>query len=136
MSRSAVSVLLLFVCGLIPAYGASGKAGELHGRYISATTEMQRMQVAVDAINANLICRGCKVDLLDEIFSTDFRRKDPNSLGFDDKYTEVVYFDPPKDLMDRNGSAERALAYKGWYLAIKYDKDGKLVDYFLTNIHK
>lgn len=90
----------------------------------------------MDAINAKLICRGCKIEAVDEIFSTDFRLKDQNSLGYDDKYSEVVYFDPPKDLNQTNAPPDRALSYKGWYLGIKFDKNGELVNYYLTNIHK
>lgn len=135
MNRLASAIVVLFLGGFSSAYCAEADVPVLQRRYASATSEAQRVQIAMDAINAKVICRGCNVEVIDKIFSTDFRLKDPNSLGFDDKYTGTIYFDPPKDLNDRNSSPERARAYRGWYLGLKYDKNGELVNYYLTNIH-
>jgi hypothetical protein len=37
---------------------------------------------------------------------------------------------------ERDGQVTEAWDYVGWYLAISYDKDGKIQDYYLSDVHK
>ena len=100
-------------------------------RYKAATSEEQRVHLCIDFINRGAICRGGPIGNIDQIFGTDYSRKPP-AKGQPDE-TGVVNFTNPRQPppSDAVGAAST-----GWYLAFKFDYQGSIQDYHLSNLHK
>jgi len=104
---------------------------EFANRYKGAPTEEKRLLLCIDAINQGLVHRGGPVGNIDLIFGTGVSRQLPTKGQPDE--TGVVNFGtplraPPSDAI--------AAARTGWYLAFKFDHQGLIQDYFLSNLHK
>ncbi len=104
---------------------------EFAKKYKGAPSEEKRLLLCIDAINQGLVHRGGPVGNIDLIFGTDFARQLP-AKGQPDE-TGVVDFSnlrpaPPSDSI--------AAASTGWYLAFKFDQQGLIQDYYLSNLHK
>jgi hypothetical protein len=100
-------------------------------RYKRAASEEKKLLLCIDAINHGLIHRGGPVGNIDQIFGTDYSRTLP-AKGQPDE-TGVVNFSNPRQPppSDAVGAAST-----GWYLAFKFDYQGSIQDYHLSNLHK
>ena len=102
---------------------------ELKRKYETAKTQYERREVCLQAIDENIIYRGGPILSADEIFGTHFATNLPapgkSNLGS----VEFVPFVPSRD-------DSVAAAHVGWRLVIEYSPSGKILNYYLTNLHK
>jgi hypothetical protein len=127
--------ILCLVLSLL--YGTSARGAQpdkeidgLARAYRAARTEFERRAVCLDAIDAGVLARGRSVAVVDAVFGTTYARKLPPEGG--GLETGVVDFHPPPP----SPSDAVQVAYIGWYLAFEFDSDGRLQNYYLSNVHK
>ena len=103
---------------------------ELKQRYRSATNEQERREVCLLAIDQGLIKRTGPISAIDELFDTRFADKLPSEK----ENTKIVTVDfvRPHISSDNSIPASRT----GWFLAVSYDYNGEIQNYYLTNLHK
>lgn len=138
MKRFIVVVLVLSGIFTMASSCAAESDGldELALAYRSGS-ERERIQIFLDAADKGLICRGCDLAVMDRIFSTNFRALDESAKGFDSLYKGVVYFRDGEEPKKNAGGVVMAEGGRGgWYLGFRYTEDGKIHDYFLTNLGK
>ncbi len=104
---------------------------EFAKKYKGAPSEEKRLLLCIDAINQGLVHRGGPVGNIDLIFGTDVSRQLP-AKGQPDE-TGVVNFSNPRPAPP---SDSIAAASTGWYLAFKFDQQGLIQNYYLSNLHK
>lgn len=102
---------------------------ELKRSYDAAKTERERRDVCLRAIDEGAIYRGGPVSALDSIFGTRFGANLPRPGESNHGAVEFVPFVPSPN------NAEAA-AHVGWHLSVEYSTTGKIVNYYLTNLHK
>jgi hypothetical protein len=105
---------------------------ELKKLYRGATSEIQRRNVCLEVIDSGAIIRTGPVATVDEIFSTDFAKNLPTKQEI--RKTGVVDFDVQTESTAKEMA--EATGHKGWFLAIEYDFNGEIQNYYLTNLHK
>lgn len=131
---STLCLVLSFLAGTCATGAQKNKEQEidrLAKAYRAARTEFERRAVCLDAIDAGVIGRGRRVAVVDAIFSTNYARELPSGSELE---AGVVDFHPlPPPTSDRVAVAH---GYIGWYLAFKFDSNGTLQDYYLSNLHK
>ena len=103
---------------------------ELKQRYLVAGTEQDRRDVCLIAIDQGLIKRTGLISVVDELFGTRFADRLPSRK--EEFRTGTVDFLPSKPSSDNSVAA----GHKGWFLAITYDFNGEIQNYYLTNLHK
>jgi hypothetical protein len=96
---------------------------ELRTLYVRAQTEFDRRAVCLRAIDEGALITYRSVSPVDEIFGTHFASNLPVKKEAIRK-ANVEFSDP------------KAAAHSGWLLAIEYDTQGTLLNYYLTNIHR
>ena len=137
--RNAAGVSLLLLAsvmgGALASDGRERQLQELHNKYRISRTELERLNVCIEAINKKLICEGCRVQNIDKIFSTDYGRMDKSRLGLDSMYAGTIRF-VPVEYSKSPKETTSSSSYKGWYLGFKYTQDGRLYKYYLTNNSK
>jgi hypothetical protein len=123
-----------FLTGACASGAPPDKEKEIDGlakAYRAALTEFERRAVCLDAIDAGVIARGRPVAIVDAIFGTNYARELPSGRELE---AGVVDFHPlPPPSSDR---VAVAYGHIGWYLAFKFDSNGTLQDYYLSNSHK
>ncbi|WP_408951395.1 hypothetical protein [Lysobacter sp. Hz 25] len=98
--------------------------------------EYERLNLCIEAIKRKIICRGCSVANIDQLFSTNFIEPDESTKGLDNLYSGIVHFGPAIT-PPKNPDPSRAWPeQKGWHLAFKYSKSGKIVTYSLSDLGK
>jgi len=102
---------------------------ELKRRYASAKTEYERRDVCLQAIDQNSIYRDGPVSTVDEIFGTHFASDLPKPGKSNYGSVQFVPFVPSPD-------DSVAAGHVGWRLVIEYSSSGKILNYYLTNLHK
>ena len=102
---------------------------ELKRLYWAAKTEYERRAVCLQAIDQGTIYRGGPVSSLDAIFGTHFASSLPGAGESKYAKVEFVPFVPSRDESFAAGKF-------GWYLSIEYSTTGKIVNYYLSNLHK
>lgn len=108
-----------------------GEIERLAKAYRAAPTEFERRAVCLDAIDAGVIGRGSRVAVVDTIFGTHYARELPSGSELE---AGVVDFHPvPSPTSEKVAVAH---GHIGWYLAFKFDSNGTLQDYYLSNLHK
>ena len=126
--------VLCVVLGVVYGGNANGaqtdkEVDRLARAYRSARTEFDRRAVCLDAIDAGVVARGRPVAVVDAIFGTKYARELPPGSELE---SGVVDFRPqlksPRDNVQ--------VAFVGWYLAFQFDSNGRLQDYYLSNLHK
>lgn len=102
---------------------------ELKRLYDSAKTEYERRDVCLRAIDQGTIYRDGPVSALDAIFGTHFASKLPGAGESNYGSVDFIPFVPSPD-------NTKAAARVGWHLSVEYSTTGKIVNYYLTNLHK
>lgn len=98
--------------------------------YRAARTDSERRAVCLEAIDAGVVARDHSVADVDAIFGTTYATKLPRKgSGLE---VGVVDFHPTP----RSGSNAVASGNSGWYLTFEFDSDGRLQNYYLSNLHK
>jgi hypothetical protein len=105
-------------------------ATDLKQRYQRATTAVERRAVCLQAIDDGVIQRGGPVSTVDEIFGTHFAQDLPTAR--ERRRTAVIDFVTFVPSPDNS----RAAPHLGWYLAVEYDPQGTIQNYYLSNLHK
>jgi hypothetical protein len=95
---------------------------DLKQRYHAATTALDRRSICLQAIDSSVIVTNSKIDVIDEIFSTTFSAHLPTT----GENRRLVYV-PFK-------SVEPPNAAETWFLAIEYDYNGDIQNYYLSNV--
>lgn len=103
---------------------------ELKRLYASATSELDRRAVCLRAIDEGAIYRTGPISSVDEIFGTHFAGTLPTKR--DKKGIGVIDF----AAQPQNGPSSEAVAHKGWFMAVEYDDNGDIQNYYLSNLHK
>jgi hypothetical protein len=100
-------------------------------KYKAASSEQQRLQLCIDAINQGAIYRGGRIGNIDQIFGSGYSK----NLPAHGKPLErgVVDFGNP---LASPSSDTIAAAHTGWYLAFEFDFQGTIQNYYLSNLHK
>jgi hypothetical protein len=99
-------------------------------KYKSAVSEKEKLELCIDAIDADVIPHGTNVTI-DEIFGTSYGS---SHTGHSVK-GGVVHFGRHYPGKVING-IQTAASDPGWSLFFKFDKLGKIEKYYLTNIFK
>ena len=121
---------------------SNGEAGNVRASissvieaYATANSEFERREICLRAIDQGVIrtAAGSQVSTIDSIFGTHLSSQLPTRN--ERTRTELIYFAPP--VTTPSTSTEKAdAAKKGWFMSVRYDYEGFLEDYYLTNIHK
>lgn len=98
--------------------------------YKKAATERERLLLCIEAIDQRIVDRDKPIQVIDELFGTDFRKKIPPKNQ--PTATGVVHFGQEF----RSPSEDTAGSFAGWYLAVEFDYRGKIQKYYLSNLHK
>jgi len=106
---------------------------ELGRLYHAAQTEQQRRAVCLRAVDEGKISLRTPVSTLDQIFGTHFALNLPKEGTIAKDL--ILFATQPQPPSKSEGRAE-AIAYVGSYLAIDYDHQGNVQNYFLSNLHK
>jgi len=105
---------------------------DLNKLYGSASSELQRRSICLQALDSGLIFRTGPISAVDEIFGTNFAKELPTKR--EARKTAVVDFE--MQVQPREKEMAEAAGHKGWFLAIEYDYNGEIQNYYLTNLHK
>jgi hypothetical protein len=140
------SVLLLCACGSVekeavripPVSESRGELepqiAELNRLYKAARLEHERRAICLRAIDESVIQRGASVSAIDGIFGTDFASDLPSERGTNRGHW-ILFADQPSPLPKQDG-IQPAVGDVGWYLDFEYDRDGKIQNYYFSNLHK
>lgn len=141
------SVLFLCACGSvekeaerIPLVSESREElepqiAELKRLYNTDQSEHARRAVFLRAVDEGVIRRGAPVSSMDGIFGTHFASQLPTGNGGNIS-KEVALFAPQFVPPPRSYGRAAGVDYVGWYLAVDYDQNGVIQNYYLTNLHK
>ena len=99
---------------------------ELSARYRNASTERQRLNICIDAIDRDLISVGAAVKTVDRLFGTHFERDIPSKGSL----KRGVFFTDSITPFEESPTA----APKGWTLIVEFDSDGRIVSYLLSKL--
>lgn len=106
-------------------------ATELKQAFVSAKMESEKLDLAIKIINSSGLNRYSTLSEFDSAFGTEFDKK-RKKLGRGESATAVIRFQSQKASPRDDFAAD----YSGWYMVIKYDAGGLVLDYFVTNAHK
>jgi hypothetical protein len=103
---------------------------ELSAKYKQASSEKEKMDICIQAIDQGVIRRGGSIEASDTVFGTSLSKEIPARGKSVAK--GVVFFaeNPPSPSEDIAG------AMVGWYLVVEFDSRGVIQNYFLSNLHK
>ncbi|QQQ00877.1 hypothetical protein [Lysobacter enzymogenes] len=148
MKNLALSCLIMCAIGYdASAQPSTNKAdiAELKSQYAKAPTEAKRLLTCIEAINRRLICKGCDLETINQLFNAHFSTDDHAIQGDDKLFNAVVPLRPSTTVKwDRADSKTpsplpteenppSATAISGWRLEFKYDAYGKVRSYYLSN---
>jgi hypothetical protein len=109
---------------------------KLAEKYKMSSSENERLQLCIEAINERLIYVGGSVHGIDRLFGTEFSKKIPaKGKGTE---TQVIDFEKQTGLCPDGlrGNDTYQAGLIGWYLAVEFDDNGMVLNYYITNIHK
>ena len=98
--------------------------------YREARTDIDRRTICLEALDGGLVARGRSVTVVDAVFGTAYAKKLPHT-GRELEWGTVDFHPlppPPSDAM--------AAGHIGWYLALEFDSNGAVQNYYLSNVHK
>jgi hypothetical protein len=103
----------------------------LQKKYRRASTEREKLELCIAAINREVIHRGCPVKDVEALFGTSLTEE-----GLPEKGAPMArgvvdfgkFLKPPAD--------DVAGGWEGWYLVVIFDHVGKVQNYYLSNLHK
>ncbi len=134
INTDSIAAFMVLVTLVVPDgyadYGAT-KTQEYARRYTQATTEREKLLVAIDAIDAGVIRRDGPVADFDAVFGTDAMRRLPRA-GSDRTTWATAYFGTPVTAPRPNVQE----TMQGWRLSIQYDYRGIILNYHITNTDK
>lgn len=109
-------------------------AADLKRSYESAKSYNDRRTTCLRAIDDGTIVTTGPISLIDEIFGTHFAshlptRKQLRRIG-------VVDFMSPALLSSSPAETAVGAGHTGWFMAVEYDYNGDIQNYYLTNLHK
>lgn len=109
---------------------------EFAAQYKKATSETERMQLAINAINSGLIYKNMPVEDADVLFATNFKAKIPSKGSYYPlEVGLVIFFSPASPPPGPWGYAVQTTTH-GWYLALIYNELGLVENYVLTNVNE
>ncbi|WP_147300574.1 hypothetical protein [Lysobacter silvisoli] len=143
MNRNIVRVLSTTALLIAACAHAGNDRDDLKNRYKRARTEDERLQICIDAINKKVICAGCGIESVDAVFGTDFAKLDTSTEGADGYLHEIIPFNSGT-IESLSGASENAdtndapssIGIRGWFLAVRFTRSGRIVSYSLTNVSK
>jgi hypothetical protein len=107
------------------------KLQELKARYQTAKSEQERRNVCLQAIDAKLMRPGEKVSVVQEIANFTFDSVEQRTT---DHHGVLLFADQPP--RPANLDVRAASGDVGSYLDVRYDSNGIIKDYLLSNLHK
>jgi hypothetical protein len=106
---------------------------ELKILYSAATSEFERRTICLQSIDQRAFFRTGPVASIDEIFGTHFAAKLPTKK--ESRRIGTVEFAPAAPVLpSADGTHEKAPGSKGWFMAVEYDYNGQIQNYYLTNL--
>ena len=103
---------------------------ELAAQYKRASSEKERMNICIDAIDRGVVSSGVSVTVFDAIFGTRLVDQIP-ALGEPLEKGGVFFASQPKRVSD-----DIQMPVMGWYCAVEFDARGIIHTYHLSNLHK
>ena len=108
---------------------------ELSAKYRQASSEKEKMNICIQAIDQGVICRGCSIEAFDSVFGTSLSKKVPGLQEMKERGLmgrgRLDFAESPPSASDDVQAAQM-----GWYLMVEFDFRGLIQDYFLSNLHK
>lgn len=105
---------------------------QLKRLYGLASSEFERRAICLRAIDEVVIFRTGPVSSVDEIFGTKFATNLPSKR--ENKRIAAVDFATQSESVPSDDTV--AKSHTGWFMAIEYDYNGDIQNYYLTNLHK
>ncbi|HKP03955.1 MAG TPA: hypothetical protein VJU77_11435 [Chthoniobacterales bacterium] len=103
---------------------------EFASKYKLASSEKERMQLCIEAIDLGLVYRGGSIRDFDSLFGTRLSANIPAKGKSVEKGCLFFVDNPPSP------SEDIAAVMTGWYLVVEFDSGGMIQNYFLSNLHK
>ncbi len=125
---SLVFCVTFGVAGL--AQSADSDSNSFIQKYRQTTSETQRLNLCIDAINRGLIYSGEPIAAIDKLFGTSYSADLPSRK----ERVQTVAIDFMPFIKSPRNDAQGE--HVGWYLAVTYNFKGMIEDYYLTNLHK
>jgi hypothetical protein len=105
---------------------------ELRRQYETAQSEDERRAACIQAIDEVAVSTYMPVSTVDAIFGTHFASQLPTKK--EAIRTGIVELAP--STQTAAPEKNKARASHGWFLAVEYEHDGNITDYYLTNVRK
>jgi hypothetical protein len=119
--------LCLAVC--FSAVGADS-LNSLAIKYKQCKVEAEKRALCVEALDEGVIGTGTPIADIKRVFQKDFEECGLDANGKDN--AAIVHFVPPL----RSTNSLVSDLWRGWYLALTYNKDGIVMTYYITNMGK
>jgi len=97
--------------------------------YSSLSDAKIKMEFCVNLLSTGRISRGMRIENLVEIFGEELRVPEGFSKG---RKSCFLYFERQHKNTDPSYSSD----FVGWYACFEIQENGKLVNYWLSNLHK
>lgn len=107
---------------------------ELKERYAAAKSESERREIGLRAIDEGVVKTYGPVSTIDELFGTHMVSQLPTKK--EGKRIGVVNFVSPVPISPSPEVKAEAAGQDRWFMAVEYDYNGNLKNYFLTNTQK
>jgi len=112
---------------------------DLSEKYKHASSEKERMAICIQAIDQELICRGCSIEAFDNLFGTRLNKKVPGLQEIKEEGRILNYMGRGRVDFNENPpspSDDVQAVETGWYVWVEFDYRGLIQDYYLSNLHK
>jgi NAD(P)H-hydrate repair Nnr-like enzyme with NAD(P)H-hydrate epimerase domain len=103
---------------------------ELRRQYETAQSEVERRAVCIQAIDEDAVSTYMPVTAVDALFGTHLASQMPTRK--EAIRTGIVEFAPST----QTAVPDKARTSHGWFLAVEYEHDGNIRDYYLTNVRQ
>lgn len=105
---------------------------ELRKQYETAQSEVERRAVCIQAIDEDAVSTYMPVTAVDALFGTHLASQLPTKKGA--IRTGIVELAPATQTTAPD--KYKARTSHGWFLAVEYEHDGNIANYYLTNVRK
>lgn len=128
---STILLIILQFSGAALSMPSNSNMRELAHKFASSDSEEERMAICINLIDLKIVRRGCQIVTIDQAFGTTLSKRIPRKGQPMEKGT----VDFVKQKFDSRNLAV-SVGHTGWYLAVEYDSNGAVQNYYLSNLHK
>ena len=129
LRRVCIVLLALGIATAAIAKSDPRASVEFAKAYRAESTEFGRRRLCLEAIDKKLIYPGVSLSEVNALFGTHLA---PHHPSFPESGWRTIDF--AEQLKATRDDVQ--VPYVGWYLALKVDRDGRIWEYHLSNIHK